>query len=207
LQGTTSLINSSGVDSAISIESFGVYGGSASDNLLGSTGVNIFSGGGGDDFLSGRAGDDSLYGDNGHDTLDGGAGNDTLDGGVGGDILLGGAGNDVLIGGFGTYWWWYYGNVDTLTGGAGSDTFILKSEGLYEGFSVIRDFSRVADTIQLAGDSSQYALKTESYGRERGTGIYFNPTNQRVAFLSNVRQDALTLSASYFSYTAPPILA
>lgn len=70
-----------------------------------------------DDFIDGLAG---------NDTLNGLFGNDKLLGGNGSDLLNGGDGNDELTGGgsgFGV------GEVDTLTGGIGTDIFILGDQG------------------------------------------------------------------------------
>lgn len=55
----------------------------------------------GDDVISGGGGNDTLYGEAGNDTLSGDADNDTLYGGDGNDILIGGTGNDLLDGGNG----------------------------------------------------------------------------------------------------------
>lgn len=65
-----------------------VYGGTASDTLLGGIG---------NDFLHGDAGADSLSAGEGQDTLYGGTGNDTLDGGGGVDELYGGLGDDTYL--------------------------------------------------------------------------------------------------------------
>ena len=60
-------------------------GSAFNDQLFGSIGANIFSGGEGHDFLRGG---------NGNDTLNGGADDDFLNGGVGDDVLNGGLGWD-----------------------------------------------------------------------------------------------------------------
>jgi Ca2+-binding RTX toxin-like protein len=109
-------------------------------------------------------------------TVAGGTGNDifdatayttatTLSGGDGNDSLLSGTGNDSLTGGIGTDW--LQGTsasskgakqFDTLTGGAGNDTFVLGDSGFaYYNFSetdtpldyaVITDFA-TGDKLQL----------------------------------------------------------
>jgi Ca2+-binding RTX toxin-like protein len=66
----------------------------------------------GRDTLSGGRGDDTLFGDSGNDKLFGNQGVDVLYGGDGADDLWALAGADVPLPG-----------VDTLTGGAGNDSF------------------------------------------------------------------------------------
>jgi len=70
----------------------------------------------GDDVLTGYASADVISGADGNDILDGQGGNDTLDGGAGIDIVYGGDGDDVIKGGL--------GNDQTLSGGAGNDTYL-----------------------------------------------------------------------------------
>jgi len=75
--------------------------------------INWF--GNGDDHIRTFDGNDSIFSGGGNDTLDGGKGNDTLDGGKGNDSLLGGNNNDFLEGG---------GGNDILNGGNDDDTLI-----------------------------------------------------------------------------------
>jgi Ca2+-binding RTX toxin-like protein len=109
-------------------------------------------------------------------TVTGGTGDDTFDataytiastlsGGDGNDSLLSGTGNDSLTGGIGTDWLQGTSALskgakqfDTLTGGAGNDTFVLGDSGFaYYNFSetdtpldyaVITDFA-TGDKLQL----------------------------------------------------------
>ncbi len=69
----------------------------------------------GADTIQGFIYDDDMAGGDGNDTLLGGAGNDTIDGGLGVDTLDGGDGDVVLV------------NGETLSGGTGSDTYVLNS--------------------------------------------------------------------------------
>jgi Ca2+-binding RTX toxin-like protein len=123
-------------------------GSSGHDHLNGTTGGNYLSGGAGEDALSGMAGSDTLNGGTGADKLWGGSGNDSLSGGSGADLLVGGfgadrmdggAGNDVLLSRsdagemvaaqdgktqiFAAETAAFKAVNDTLTGGAGGDTF------------------------------------------------------------------------------------
>lgn len=172
-----------------------IYGGSGNDYLVGSGGDDYIDGGTGDDILSGD--DDRFSSD---DTLIGGAGNDTLYGETGSDVLNGGAGDDVLVGDLAFSWFDEGDLVDTLTGGAGADTFILGDveygslyglspfsnlEGEYDQeYAIITDFNTSQDLIQLAkyqftydaeyqGAAYQYFLASVPSGSPEGTGIYY----------------------------------
>ncbi|NEP51595.1 MAG: hypothetical protein F6K65_23460 [Moorea sp. SIO3C2] len=100
----------------------------------------------------------------------GGAGNDLIYGGLGSDNVNGGANNDTLIGtdAQGTS----INQTDTLTGGAGADTFTLalstdqgtvllyddgdsNTTGIFD-LAIITDFTIGEDIVILTGDPSQY---------------------------------------------------
>ena len=125
--------------------------GNAGDDLLsGDPGDDLVSGGEGYDTLYGGAGDDKLYGGDDDDIIDDGAGDDILEGNTGNDTLRGRGGEDELIGGDGDDLIISYSDAgepeiaqetneskvypdqpfleadDTLTGGAGSDTFLFR---------------------------------------------------------------------------------
>ncbi|MDZ7955693.1 MAG: hypothetical protein RMY27_32275 [Nostoc sp. DedQUE09] len=89
-------------------------GGAANDNIRGNAGI---------DYITGGDGDDSVFGDDGNDLLYGGRGNDSAFGGTGSDRLFGDEGGDILTGtdtpARGV------AEVDLLTGGAGSDQFVV----------------------------------------------------------------------------------
>ena len=93
--------------------SIATYGGTSSDNIVGTTTADVVKPGDGDDIVFAGLGDDTVDGGLGNDTLAGELGDDLLDGGSGADLLFGGDGNDTLIGGIG---------ADTLQGGAGNDS-------------------------------------------------------------------------------------
>lgn len=93
-------------------------GGDGNDEFYNTTFLpSVAFGGKGNDTLSGGRGNDDLYGEDGEDRLVGNDGHDELFGGGGTDSLLGGRGNDRLDGGNDK-------QVDQLTGGTGSDTFV-----------------------------------------------------------------------------------
>lgn len=192
-----------------------VNGNAGNDTILGGWGNDTLYGGNaayangvtflndGNDFLDGGQGSDLLFGGSGNDTLLGGSQNDTLFGGLGNDFLNGGLHDDTLIGGEGNDNLYDIsgnnrfigvqpgngfgkGEIDTLTGGTGDDTFVLgdhngitfyndregflgsSGDGLNtpisqaKGYALIREFHSTYDTIQLASGSSaaDYYLKT-----------------------------------------------
>ncbi|HCF28525.1 MAG TPA: calcium-binding protein [Cyanobacteria bacterium UBA11049] len=147
---------------------------------------------GGDDYFWGNTANDSLFGDDGNDILKGydgddylssGSGNDTLEGEYGNDYLYGGSGNDVLSGGAGNDRLDGYAisgvEYDTLTGGSGTDTFVLGGSWgvsyLDYGFATITDFSGAADYIEVTGSSSQYSFGYFNWGGTSAldTEIYY----------------------------------
>ncbi|MDJ0531403.1 MAG: hypothetical protein QNJ70_02715 [Xenococcaceae cyanobacterium MO_207.B15] len=136
------------------------------------------------------------------------------------DSLHGNAGNDRLIGvdpsstgadlGFGA------GEVDTLTGGLGSDTFVLGDENriyyddgapLSRGesdFAIITDFDNGEDFIQLQGSADLYSLDFFTSGS--GTidaDIIFDPgvtaRGEVIATLQDVSSE-LALTDSVFTF-------
>jgi Ca2+-binding RTX toxin-like protein len=145
---------------------------------VGNAHVAVF-GGGGNDILTGGNGADTLGAGTGDDQIDGGKGSDWVSykgvgaalhvdlniqgeaqdtGGGGSDTLISienlqGSGNDdVLIGDNHANKIDSYGGADTLTGGAGADTFVFTYAGQSQAFSpvTITDLSD-QDTIDLSG--------------------------------------------------------
>jgi Ca2+-binding RTX toxin-like protein len=206
-----------------------LYGGEDSDRLLGEAGNDTIDGNSGNDTVDGGTGNDTIRGGNGIDNLFGGSGsdslsgevdNDTLTGGFGNDNLDGGEGDDKLIGvdsttagsgvGFGA------GEVDTLTGAPGSDTFVLAdttrvyySDGdpLTIGdsdYALITDFNVSEDTIQLQGSADLYSLDffTSTTGTIDALLIYdpgVTARGEAIAILQNASTD-LTISSEGFSF-------
>ncbi len=83
-------------------------------------GDDTIDGADGDDTIAGGGGNDRLSGGNGNDVVSASSGNNQLYGGNGADTLTGGTGSDYLYGGPRGD-----GFLDILTGGGGSDTFVL----------------------------------------------------------------------------------
>jgi Ca2+-binding RTX toxin-like protein len=137
-----------------------IFGGSGNDSIFGEDGNDNLNGDDGDDSVDGGKGDDIVFGGFNNDTVNGGDGNDTVIGGSGNDKVNGGNGNDTVIGvdpfipefGYGL------NEVDTLSGGAGADTFVLgNTESIFydnqgfgaNDFATIVDFVLGQDVIQL----------------------------------------------------------
>lgn len=174
-------------------------GGAADDNI---------NGGAGNDKITGGDGNDSLFGDSNNDLINGGRGNDFVFGGTGSDRIFGDEGDDALIGvdavvdkGF--------GEIDLLTGGDGSDRFLLgdpqetfysdndiNTSGISD-YALIADFNYWEDTIQLSGSISSYSLGESPTGLTAGTAIFRNESSSELIAIVQSAID-LNLSASYF---------
>lgn len=196
-----------------------LFGNATNDRIFAAAGDDVLFGGAGDDRLYGQDGADSLFGQAGSDRLYGGDGNDSLSGYTGNDILVGGAGNDVINGAgfayddftgpqsFGD------GDIDTLTGGTGSDTFqlwggsarggvnVYYDSGSTSDYALISDFNTNEDSIALASNFT-YSLGASPSNLPTGTAIYLDKggTNELIAVLQNVSPDTLSLDGSYFTY-------
>ena len=126
-----------------------INAGSGNNVVNGDAGNDLITVGNGNDLVDGGTGDDTIFGGNGLNTLNGGDGNDEITGGVDVDVINGGAGNDEIYAGLGNN----AGNGDTLTGGAGSDTFYYvaraESSTSLSGRDTITDFQSGSDVIDF----------------------------------------------------------
>ena len=135
--------------------------------------------------------------------------------GSGNDSLNGDAGSDRLIGidpfnptsGFGS------NEVDILTGGEGSDIFVLGdrdhayyngSESDTSGYAVIKDFNSEQDLIELKGFAdADYVLVEgiDSDSRETSTDLFLERANQSPELIASFEgTNGLSLSDSYFDF-------
>ena len=137
---------------------------------------DIVYAGDGDDWIFTGPGDDYAYGYSGNDTIFGASGSDSLSGNDG---------NDLLIGAYVVFDDPGKGDIDTLTGGNGNDTFILGegSRVFYDSdfmsglgtqdYALVTDFEPGLDTIQLHGSSSDYVIGGSGISDISGLGIYY----------------------------------
>jgi Ca2+-binding RTX toxin-like protein len=186
----------------------------------------VISGGFGNDDLRGMNGNDFLDASRGKDTLTGGTGNDILNGSFGYDNLNGGDGNDTLDGGGRFYLSTLAPEIDTLTGGAGSDRFRVgafvsdagrpthfyddrnnSTSGLGE-YALVKDFNPAEDNIALSASGnpaipseSQYVLGSSPISSLSGTAIYLN-TDGAAGVGSTDELLAVLQGASNLSLTA-----
>lgn len=203
--GTANSDNLFGTFSSDSIYGYGsgdrIFGRGGDDTIYGDRGPKeVPIGQPGDDYINGGAGSDRIFGDGGNDTILGGLGNDNLYGNLGYDELLGGAGNDFLVGG-------QRGNhveIDTLTGGSGSDKFVL---GDYHGnfysvagnsdYALIKDFQTGQDTVQL--DLGNYSLGVSPIAGISGAAIYEG--GELLGILEGVNRFGLQFEDNAFTTT------
>ena len=149
---------------------------------------------GNDDELLGNAAADVITGENGDDILRGAAGSDTITGGAGNDILIGDVGDDLLNGaGYNDQG---INTIDTLTGGKGTDTFILGdtnsvfySANGRRDYALITDFNLTEDLIQLKG-----SLEYSATNRKNGSLLFLVDSGEEIAFLQNIRAGDLNPS-------------
>ena len=202
-------------------------GNNGEDLVLGEAGNDSISGGLGNDTLEGNAGNDLIFGNNGADEIFGNDGNDSLNGGAGDDTLMGGSGddslngnsnNDLLIGidsndpntDVGV------GELDTLTGGNGNDTFVVADENRIfyddgdnftagdDDFALIANFNSNQDTIQLQGSTDIYSLDLFTSSAETiDAKLIYDPgvsaAGETIAVLENVDSN-LSIEDSAFTF-------
>ncbi len=186
-------------------------GGNGNDSLRGGYGSDFLNGEAGDDFLEGEFDNDKLYGGDGSDGLVGGTGNDILNGGNGHDRLNGTGGVDGLNSG--------KLEIDTLTGKAGNDVFILSSSyrtlitPSYVGngnsdYALITDFDKSKDVVFLPQKDTGavdtfigYSLGASPNNLPKGTAVFANYLGAQpdlIAILQGVSPNSTSLSEPYF---------
>ncbi len=162
-------------------------------------------------------GDFIVLGD-GNDSIDANAGDDFLRGNGGNDSINAGDGNDVIIGTNQTS-----ADIDTLTGGAGADLFVLgdaliAGSGLnphfYEkadgnDYALITDFNpSQGDKIQLPncgaiGSSSGHGYTLEDFSFFGFSALYSEEGNELIAILQGSHGLDIN-NTSYFQYVGAP---
>jgi Ca2+-binding RTX toxin-like protein len=175
------------------------------------TGTNLndsISTGNGDDTILGGTGNDTINGEDGNDIIRGDAGNDTINGGDGDDIIIGV--NPTITNPGST-------ELDNLTGGLGSDRFVLGDYNWigYDdvnitnagtgNYALINDFNTYqGDVIQLRGASSNYRLVVAGTDTQILIDKPGTEPDERIALIKN--QTTLSLTNSYFSYIPVGVL-
>jgi len=149
-----------------------------------------------------------IIGDQENNILEGTTGNDTILGLAGNDTLNGSEGNDILQGSSLTT----AGEIDILTGGTGSDTFVLGTPArvFYDDgddttdgtgdYALIADFNPNVDAIQLGWSKDNYILGGVPEGLPDGTGIFLDKPGDEPDELIAIVQGVtgLDLNQSYF---------
>ena len=122
------------------------------------------------------------------DSLYGGKDNDALLGGSGSDFLYAKEGNDILSGVDGSLANPGRGEIDTLIGAEGNDTFLLGdatkfyyNDGVDTGtgagdYALIVGFNPIEDIIQLQGAPSTYVLGASPAGLPVGNALFKKTT-------------------------------
>jgi hypothetical protein len=150
-----------------------------------------------------------IIGDPEDNILEGTTENDTILGLAGNDILNGSEGNDILQGSSSTT----AGEIDILTGGTGSDTFVLGTPAkvFYDDgdeatdgtgdYALITDFNPNVDVIQLGWSKDNYILGAVPEGLPDGTAIFLDKPgdepDELIAIVQGVTE--LDLNQSYFA--------
>jgi len=152
--------------------------------------------------IVGTGANDNITTGDGNDFLYGGEGNDTLIGGDGNDIIIGVNPNGVNPG---------RGEVDILTGGAGSDRFILGDTswiGYDDGntattgnndYAQIIGFNSLEDKVQLKGAASDYLLVVS----DGSANLLIDKPGVEPDELIAVFQNITGLSLNAFEYINP----
>jgi Ca2+-binding RTX toxin-like protein len=132
-----------------------IFGDASNDAIAGGDGNDVISGGIGNDSMTGEGGNDVVHGDDGDDWIS--AGNEcpwgtehqihycsTIPDGSDDDMLFGDAGNDHLFASKG---------MDTVSGGAGDDFFII--ENIPPELAAVVDGGDGKDTVGKIGSGTQ----------------------------------------------------
>ena len=189
-----------------------LYGNSGNDNLLGGSGKDYLWGGIGRDTISGGINQDYLWGGSDNDSLLGGDGNDLLYGESGNDTLIAEVGDDTLVGVDELAIAPGRGEIDRLTGNAGSDSFVLGvgDRVFYDDgsqlnlgttdYAIISDFTLNQDVIILPR-AFKYSLNSYSIQGQSGTGIFVSNnqgSDELIAIVPNL--EPLSLDSRQFVF-------
>ncbi|WP_413160407.1 calcium-binding protein [Capilliphycus salinus ALCB114379] len=197
-----------------------INGNQQSDTLYGDDGNDVIFGGqdddyiyggfdfiGGNDLLFGNLGNDFMYGQEGNDSVFGGQGDDIISGDSGNDLVSGDLGNDALFGidilalNPGS------GEIDTLTGGPGSDSFFIGDSvtNYYTGagngdYALITDFNQQELDVIVVHTNDSYSLENLTLpDAGTGTGIFQTTAGQKelIGFVEGIDASVLNFSLDF----------
>ncbi|MEB3279721.1 MAG: calcium-binding protein [Lyngbya sp.] len=183
-----------------------LFGGQDDDSIYGGFDF-LDSIGGGNDLLFGNLGNDFLLGEQGNDSVFGGQGDDNISGGLGNDLVSGDVGNDGVFGvdilalNPGS------GEVDTLTGGVGSDFFFIGDDliNYYTGagnddYALITDFNQLEFDAIIVHINDTYSLNNLTLPNAvTGTGIFLTTggQNELIGFVQGIDASSLNFSLDF----------
>jgi len=159
--------------------------------------------------------DRDFVGTDGSDVISAAGGNNNVIGLGGNDFLDSGAGNDILTGVNPNSSNPGIGEQDNLTGGTGSDRFILgDANNIYyddrnittdgsNDYARIVDFNPNEDKVQLQGLASNYILKNSGFGSNFSTKLYIDkPGSEPDELIADFGRNTtgLNLTSSAFQY-------
>jgi Ca2+-binding RTX toxin-like protein len=166
----------------------------------------------------GTSQDDYIETGNGNDELIANAGDDILRGNLGNDSLNGGSGDDFLVGSISSNDELFSGDIDTLTGETGADTFVLGGffddpfyiNGGNGDYAFITDFNPAEDDkIQLRncgveGQSFDRGYTIQEFPTFGISYLYAERGQELIAVISGAGALGLDLNATYFEYLGDP---
>jgi len=151
------LTSAATVDLSDSTQPQGVAGSEDADTITGGSGADTLLGNGGNDVISGGAGNDTIRGGKGSDTLDGGAGDDTFV--VTEDEMVSLGQYTSTINNVQLYQGYQYIlNIDSISGGSGTDTVSLKFDEYYSSKAIYFSETSLSGIETVDFDGNPYYL-------------------------------------------------
>jgi Ca2+-binding RTX toxin-like protein len=166
----------------------------------------------------GTSQDDYIETGNSNDEIIANAGDDILRSNLGNDNLNGGSGDDFLVGSISRNDELFSGEIDTLAGDTGADTFVLGgffddpfyTNGGSSDYAFITDFNPAeGDKIQLRncgveGESFDRGYTIQEFPTFGISYLYAERGQELIAVISGAGALGLNLNANYFEYLGDP---
>jgi Ca2+-binding RTX toxin-like protein len=162
--GTASNNTIQGISVGASINDI-MYGLGGNDTLYGNYGNDTLHGGDGNDNLQGYDGNDVIYGGDGDDLLYGQNDDDVLYGEAGDDDLYGHGGDDLFV---------YSEGLDTVSGGAGTDTLHITGSVTINDMSIADYLTFDAKIVITASTDEIVVKKMRYYGNSEFETLRFD---------------------------------